>query len=374
LGVPPVTIRDPFTIVTGGAAADIYVDAMDDKAVVRAVGDLKGDVTRVSGAIPVVKNTTTSLSSTAILVGTLGKSPVIDALASGGKLDVAGVTGKWESFVIQAVDNPAPGVTKGLVIAGSDRRGTIFGVYELSQRMGVSPWYWWADVAPTMSSTVVVDGAVSKQGEPTVKYRGIFINDEENFATWAAAKMDAGKKVGPETYKRVFELLLRLKANFLWPAMHGGSDYFNQYPVNAQNADLYGIVMGASHIEMLLRNTTKEWGPWASANGGSYDYSVSQQSVYDFWDARVQTNGKYENGYSEGMRGTGDGAMVSKNAPTTADKVTLMDGRLANFVVRPASAAMISSAVRRTTIASGLGSTTSTGSVPSRFGRSTNGA
>ena len=265
LGVPPVTIRDPFTIVTGGAAADIYVDAMDDKAVVRAVGDLKGDVTRVSGAIPAVKNTTTGLSSTAILVGTLGKSPVIDALASGGKLDVAGVTGKWESFVIQAVDNPAPGVTKGLVIAGSDRRGTIFGVYELSQRMGVSPWYWWADVAPAMSSTVVVDGALSKQGEPTVKYRGIFINDEENFATWAAAKMDAGKKVGPETYKRVFELLLRLKANFLWPAMHGGSDYFNQYPENAQNADLYGIVMGASHLEMLLRNTTKEWGPWASS-------------------------------------------------------------------------------------------------------------
>jgi hypothetical protein len=311
--------------VTAGAAVDIYVDAMDDRAVLRAVGDLKADVTRVSGATPAVKNTTAGLSSTAILVGTLGKSPVIDALASAGKLDVGGVTGKWESFVIQAVDNPASGVTRALVIAGSDRRGTIYGIYELSQRMGVSPWYWWADVAPTMSSTIVVDGAVSKQGEPTVKYRGIFINDEENFATWAAAKMDAGKKVGPETYKRVFELLLRLKANFLWPAMHDGSDYFNQYPENAQNADLYGIVMGASHIEMLLRNTTKEWGPWASAHGGSYDYSVSQQSVYDFWDARVQTNGKYENGYSEGMRGTGDGPMVSKNASSTAEKVTLME-------------------------------------------------
>ena len=206
---PQLPVREPFNVVTAGAAVDIYVDAMDDRAVVRAVGDLKADVMRVSGAMPAVKNATTGLSSTAILVGTLGKSPVIDALASAGKLDAAGVTGKWESFVIQAVDNPAPGVTRGLVIAGSDRRGTIYGVYELSQRMGVSPWYWWADIAPTMSSTVVVDGAVSKQGEPTVKYRGIFINDEENFTTWAAAKMDAGKKVGPETYKRVFELLLR---------------------------------------------------------------------------------------------------------------------------------------------------------------------
>ena len=98
--------------------------------------------------------------------------------------------------------------------------------------------------------------------------------------------------------------------------MHAVSDYFNQYPENAANADLYGIVMGSSHIEMLLRSTTKEWGPWASSHSGSYDYSVSQQSVYDFWDARVQTNGKYENGYSEGMRGTGDGPMVSKNAST----------------------------------------------------------
>ena len=172
---------------------------------------------------------------------------------------------------------------------------------------------------------VVVDGALSKQGEPTVKYRGIFINDEENFATWAAAKMDAGKKVGPETYKRVFELLLRLKANFLWPAMHAESDYFNQYPENSQNADLYGIVMGASHIEMLLRNTTKEWGPWASAHGGSYDYSVSQQSVYDFWDARVQTNGKYETAIRRECGERGTGQWCRRTLRRTAQKVTLME-------------------------------------------------
>ena len=187
--------RDPFDVVTAGGAVDIYVDAADFTAVVRAVGDLRADVQRVSGAAPVIKNSTTGLSSTAIMVGTLGKSPAIDALAAAGKLDTAGVTGKWESAVIQAVANPVAGVTRALVIAGSDRRGTVYGIYEVSQRIGVSPWYWWADVAPTQSPTVTVDGSVFKQGEPTVKYRGIFINDEENFTTWAGTKLDAGKNL-----------------------------------------------------------------------------------------------------------------------------------------------------------------------------------
>ena len=271
---------------------------------------------RVSGTAPVIKNATTGLSATAIIVGTLGKSPAIDALAAAGKLDTVGVAGKWESAVIQAVANPVAGVTSALVIAGSDRRGTVYGIYELSQRIGVSPWYWWADVTPTQSTTITVDGAVFKQGEPTVKYRGIFINDEENFTTWAGTKMDAGKKPGPETYKKVFELLLRLKANFLWPAMHPVSDEFNKYAENAANAESYGIVMGSSHPEMMLRNNVKEWDPWASAHGSpSYDYSVNPQTIYDYWDARVQTNGKYENGYSVGMRGEHDSGLVAVNAP-----------------------------------------------------------
>ena len=312
--------------MTAGAAVDIYVDAADFPAVMRAAGDLRADVQRVSGTAPTIRNAANGLSATAIIVGTLGKSPVIDALASAGKLDTTGVTGKWESSVIQAVDNPVPGVTRALVIAGSDRRGTVYGIYELSQRIGVSPWYWWADVTPTPATTITVDGAVFKQGEPTVKYRGIFINDEENFSTWAANKIDNGKIPGPETYKKVFELLLRLKANFMWPAMHPVSDEFNKYPENAANAELYGIVMGSSHPEMLLRNNVKEWGPWANAHGSpAYDYSVNPDTIYDYWDARVQTNGKYENGYSVGMRGEHDSGLVAKNAPSTADKVKLME-------------------------------------------------
>ncbi len=317
--------REPFDVVAEGVAADIYVDAADHAAVVRAVGDLQADVKRVSGTAPLVKNTLAGLSSQAILVGTLGQSPVIDDLVSQGKLDTAGISGKWESFVIQAVTDPAPGVSRALVIAGSDRRGTIYGIYDVSQAMGVSPWYWWADVTPTQSSTVTVEGQLRRQGEPSVKYRGIFLNDEENFSAWSALKMDAGKHAGPETYKRVFELLLRLKANFLWPAMHAVSDEFNRTPENAKNADLYGIVMGSSHPEMLLRNNVKEWAPWAKSHGNpAYDYSVNPEALHDYWEERVKENAKFENGYSIGMRGVHDSGLVAARASTTAQKVALM--------------------------------------------------
>jgi hypothetical protein len=129
--------------------------------------------------------------------------------AAAGKLDTVGVAGKWESAVLQAVANPVPGVTRALVIAGSDRRGTVYGIYELSQRIGVSPWYWWADVTPTPSTTITVDGSVFKQGEPTVKYRGIFINDEN--LTWAG-NVSAGRKSGPRP--RLSSSALAPGANF----------------------------------------------------------------------------------------------------------------------------------------------------------------
>ena len=170
------------------------------------------------------------------MVGTLGKSPAIDALAAAGKLDTAGVTGKWESAVIQAVANPVAGVKRALVIAGSDRRGTVYGIYEVSQRIGVSPWYWWADVAPTQSATVTVDGSVFKQGEPRSS-TAASSSTTKRTSPPGLERVEAGKKPGPETYKKVFELLLRLKANFIWPAMHPVSDEFNKYPENAANAD-----------------------------------------------------------------------------------------------------------------------------------------
>lgn len=315
-------VYDPFELVSAGSAVDLFVDNADDPAVIRVVNDLKSDIERVSGIVPQIKNATSELSSRAIIVGTLGKSPVIDALVAAGKLDVSAVEGRWESFAVQAVDNPVSGVERALVIAGSDRRGAIFGVYDISEKIGVSPWYWWADVQPLHRDAIEVDGAARQQGEPTIKYRGIFINDEENFAAWSTS-VDPGKKVGPEVYKKVFELLLRLKANLLWPAIKGASDPFNKYPENGANADHYGIITSSSFANI------KEWNAWAAAHKvdgvtPTYDYSVHQKIVYDFWDSMVTPNAKYERSYSVGMRGMNDTAMLSVNKPSVPERVDLL--------------------------------------------------
>src|SRR5262249_30080905 len=150
---------------------------------------------------------------------------------------------------------------RALVIAGSDRRGTIYGIYQLSETIGVSPWYWWADVPVRTNKLLVLSGGQSKQGPPAVEYRGIFINDEDwSLRPWAAKTFDTNTaNIGPKTYEKVFELLLRLRANYLWPAMHEGTAAFNSFPTNKVLADRYGIVMGSSHCEPILRNNVSEW-------------------------------------------------------------------------------------------------------------------
>jgi hypothetical protein len=318
-------------LVSRGAAVDLFVDAADDVAVIRVVGDLKADLERVSGVRPTVKNGTVGLSRFAVLVGTIGRSPVIDKLISAGRLDVSGVTGRWEASVSQVVEAPLPGVERALVIAGSDRRGTIYGVYDLSERIGVPPWYWWADVPVVHRDTVIVDAGTVKRREPAIRYRGIFLNDEENLSVWSHRTQETDKHIGPVTYRRVFELLLRLKANFLWPAMHPESDYFNQYADDPILADEYGIVVGSSHPEALLRNNVHEWEPWIQAHkdaDGSlpvYDYTVNPQTISDYWRARAKANARYENVWTVGMRGIHDSALVTVNAKTIPEKVAVMN-------------------------------------------------
>ena len=230
--------RDPFDVVTAGGAVDIYVDAADFTAVVRAEGDLRADVQRVSGAAPVDQE----LDDRTLVDRHHGRNSGQESrrstrLAAAGKLDTAGVTGKWESAVIQAVANPVAGVTRALVIAGSDRRGTVYGIYELSQRIGVSPWYWWADVAPDTVDDHHRRWLGVQAGRADGQVPRHLHQRRGELHHLGGHEVDAGKKPGPETYKKVFELLLRLKANFLWPAMHPVSDEFNKYPENAANAD-----------------------------------------------------------------------------------------------------------------------------------------
>ena len=167
-----------FPLVRSKAAAAIYVDSGDYAGVVRAAGDLVADIARVTGSTPATVHDDKGLGADVVIAGSIGESALIDRLIREGKIDVSGVTGKWESFLIQVVAKPLPGVASALVIAGSDKRGTIYGIYDLSEQIGVSPWYWWADVPVVHKDALFVKAGKYGEGEPAVKYRGIFLNDE----------------------------------------------------------------------------------------------------------------------------------------------------------------------------------------------------
>ncbi len=305
-GVPPVA---DFPLVTETAVARIHYSAADAKVVSIAARDLAADIERITGkhpaVIPALKTEIQLPDAPAIIIGTLGKSPLIDAFVASGKLDVSALRGAWETFLIATLET-APG-QHTLVIAGSDPRGTAYGVYELSQAIGVSPWHWWADVTPEKKSTLHIAAGTRRHGPPSVKYRGIFINDEDwGLQPWAAKTFEPENGgIGPKTYEKVFELLLRLKANTLWPAMHKCSPAFNANPANAALAADYAIVMGSSHAEPMLRNNVSEW----TAPAKDYNYVTNRDGVLSYWEERLKTNGRYENIYTLGMRGIHDSGM-----------------------------------------------------------------
>jgi hypothetical protein len=214
---------------------------------------------------------------------------------------VSKVRGQWESYLIDLVDD-------NLVIAGSDKRGTIYGIYEISKQIGVSPWYWWADVPVRHQDNLYYTAGRVVQPSPKVKYRGIFINDEwPSFGGWTKEKFGGQNS---KAYTHMFELLLRLKANYLWPAMWD-SKFNEDDPLNPLLADEYGIVMGTSHHEPMMRahkeytNRRNEVGPW--------DYSVNKERLDKFFRDGMERNKKYENLVTIGMRGDGDVAMGKGN-------------------------------------------------------------
>ncbi|MCR5710644.1 MAG: glycosyl hydrolase 115 family protein [Bacteroidales bacterium] len=327
-GFPRVTDvpeKGYFPLMQDGRSAEILTDSADYPVVDIAAGLLADDVERITGVKPGrnMDASTDRLPKGAVLIaGTVGHSRLIDGLVEKGLLDVSGIQGKWESFLITTIRRTG---RKGplLVIAGSDRRGTAYGLVSLSEAAGVSPWYWWADVTPRKKDALLVEPITYLQKEPSVQYRGIFINDERfgGWARWAEQTFDRESgKVGPKTYRKVFELLLRLKANYLWPAMHPGTQAFNDDPGNAQLADEYAIVMGSSHCEQMLRNNEGEWK--AVGTYGDFNYLTNRQTMKDYWEERVKTNGGYENTYTLGLRGIHDYPM--EGARTTGERVAVM--------------------------------------------------
>ena len=300
--VPPA---GAFPLVTTKQVAPLWYDASDHKGVVRAIGDLQADIERVTSKKPVA-SATQPKQAELVIIGTLGKNATIDALAASGKLDVNDLKGKWESFVITTVIAPMPGVERALVIVGSDKRGTIYGIYELSEQLGVSPWYWWADVPAKKHAEAYILPGRYASGEPVVRYRGIFINDERPCLTeWTKEKFGG---LNSKFYTKVFELLLRMRANYLWPAMWDNT--FNEDdPENPRLAVEYGIVMGTSHHEPLDR-AQKEWTYNHQKYGnGEWNYGTNKEGLTQFWTDGLKRNGKYENILTMGMRGDGDMAM-----------------------------------------------------------------
>ena len=234
-----------FDIVTSKTKVTIVYAKDDHKLDSIAAHLLAADIERVTGYLPKVITNISQAKGNVILIGTMGSK-----LIKGVNLNTSALKGKWESYCLQVVNQPYKNIAQALVITGSDIRGTSYGVFDVSERIGVSPWYWWADVPVKKRSEIYINSAAQVMDNPAVKYRGIFINDEAPaFSGWTKEKFGG---VNHKVYEHMFELLLRLKGNFLWPAMWGNA--FNEDdPENPRLADEYGIVMGTSHHEPMMR-------------------------------------------------------------------------------------------------------------------------
>ncbi len=311
-----------FTISSQGKSSPLLFSSGDFTGVKRALKDLQTDIGKVTSFSPKLFSDTILKEKEIIIVGTIGKSQVIDNLIKTKKINVTGIEGKWESYLIQVVNKPLPGINRALVIAGSDKRATIYGIYDISEMIGVSPWCWWGDVPVNHKDALFAKQGRYIQGPPTVKYRGIFLNDEAPALTnWIKGKYGIVAQqqnppipggvadYGREFYTKLFELLLRLKGNYLWPAMWNNA--FNEDdPENPKLADEYGIVMGNSHQEPMLR-AQKEWDRRYQRTLGSWNYSKNPDVLENFWREGIKRNRNFESIVTIGLRGANDTEMAA---------------------------------------------------------------
>jgi len=301
-------------IVSNGKTTSIYTDPGDDWLIQKSAQMLQQDIERVSGKKPELIHSITVVPGNLIVIGTVSGSALIKQLTAKRKLNVTNLIGQWEACSITTIRMVTPAIRNALVITGSDKRGTAFGVFELSKQMGVSPWYWWADVPVKKKEEIFITNGTYHYNSPSVKYRGIFINDEAPaFSGWAKEKFGG---VNHLVYEKIFELLLRLKANYLWPAMWGNA--FNaDDTLNPVLADKYGIVMGTSHHEPMLRAQQE----WKRYGHGAWNYQTNDSVLRDFWKRGIQHMGKHESIVTIGMRGDGDEPMTEGTAISLLEKI-----------------------------------------------------
>ncbi|MDE1916735.1 MAG: glycosyl hydrolase 115 family protein [Sphingomonadales bacterium] len=340
MAAPIMAMR--FALVSGGRPMDILIDEKTDPAIEHVAQSFAADLERVSGTRPqLMRGHAEGVRGPLVIIAAKGQSAIVERMVAAGKLSIQDLDGQWEAFRRIVVSNPFPGVPQALVIVGSDRRGAVFGTYDLSERMGVSPWHWFADVpvARRRDLTLALPTALDR---PKVRYRGFFINDEDPCLSGWAAKKFGG--VNSAMYAHVFELLLRMKGNYLWPAMWGKAFALDD-PKSMVLADAMGVVMGNSHHEPMLR-AQAEWhrGKEGGITGGPWDYSRNAENLRAFWRGGIERmmskgDGKgYESVVTVGMRGDGDEAMAAGTATELLERI-VHDQRaiIANVTKRPAS-------------------------------------
>lgn len=322
---------DAFPMVVSGHATSLWYDPDDFPGVIRAAGDLQADIERVTGVRPQLA-AGVAAGAQAVIVGTIGRCGLIDALVSEGRLAGGELAGKWESFVIATVDKPVAGVDRALVIAGSDKRGTIYGIYEVSRQIGVSPWYWWADAPVQHRDEIRIKSGIFASGEPKVKYRGIFINDEAPaLRRWAEERFGGFNQ---KLYAHVFELILRCKGNYLWPAMWLPVAFNDDDPGNPRLADEYGIVMSTSHHEPMMRAHHE----WMRHGSGPWNYEANGEKLREFWRGGFERVRDFESVVTVGMRGDGDEAMAEETAVPLLKRIIADQRRILSEVAgRPAA-------------------------------------
>ncbi len=289
------------------ATATIVVDQNDFPLIKKAAELLQQDIEAVTGKKIPIQSFANSAGKNNIIIGTITNSSSIKELIAKNKIPAGNIKNNWEAYRIQTVEN-------NLVITGSDRRGTAYGVFELSRQIGVSPWYWWADVPVKKQSSVYINTQSTSTDAPKVKYRGIFINDEAPaLSGWSKEKFGGFTH---NFYEKVFELILRLKGNYLWPAMWGNA-FYDDDSLNSKSADQYGIVIGTSHHEPLMR-AHDEWRRYG--NNQKWNYDSTESGLKKFWKGGMERAWN-EKIVSIGMRGDGDEPMSRETATTLLERV-----------------------------------------------------
>ncbi len=312
-------------------AASIFVDENDATLIHKTARLLQQDITSVTGKTPLLVNDLKNAGKRVIIIGSINGSSLINKLAQEKKIDLSSIKGKWEAYAIRVVSKPLPGVDQALLIAGSDRRGTAYGVFNLSGQIGVSPWYWWADVPVKKKAAVYINSGRTYTDAPKVKYRGIFINDEAPaLSGWSREKFGGFNHL---FYEKVFELILRLKGNYLWPAMWGNA-FYDDDSLNKKSADDYGIVIGTSHHEPLMRAHDE----WRRYGKGKWNYDSNAARLKTFWEEGIRRTEGTETIVSVGMRGDGDEPMTEGTAIALLEKIVQDQRSIINHVTgKPAS-------------------------------------